>query len=54
MVILKLDELPVNQESISFQTKRNLVNLWISATRSYLKNNGFEDIDIKLFNNDKC
>ena len=52
MVVLKLYELSVNQESISFQTKRELIDLWLSTTRSYFKSNGFEVTDIKLLNKD--
>ena len=54
MVVLKLYELSVNQESILFQTKRELINLRVSTTRSYIKNNGFEITDIKLLNKDTC
>ena len=54
MVVLKLYELSVNQELISFQTKGELINLWLSTARSYFKNNGFEVIDIKLSNKDTC
>ena len=50
MVVLKLYELSVNQESISFQTKSELINLWLSTTRFYLQNNGFEVTGIKLLN----
>ena len=52
MVVLKLYELSVNQESISFQTKSELINLWLSTTRFYLQNNGFEVTGIKLLNKD--
>ena len=54
MVVLKLYELSVNQELISFQTKRELINLWLPNARSYFKNNGFEVTDIKLLNKDTC
>ena len=54
MVVLKLYDLSVNQESTSFQTKRELINLWLSTTRSYFKNNGFEVTDIKLLNKGTC
>ena len=54
MVVLKLYELSVNQESISYQTKKELVNLWLSIARSYLKNNGFDVSDIRLLNNETC
>ena len=33
-VLLKVPELAVNKESISFQTDRILVDLWSSITRS--------------------
>ena len=51
---MKLYKLSVNQESISFQAKRELINLWLSTTKSYFKNNGFEVRDIKLLNKDTC
>ena len=51
---LKDFELSVNQESVSFQTKKDLINTWLAISRSYFKNNGFEVTDIKLLNNDKC
>ena len=54
MVVLRLYDLSVNQESTSFQTKRELINLWSSTTRTYFKNNGFEVTDIKLLNKDMC
>ena len=54
MVLLKLYELSVNQESILYQTKKESLNLWLSITRSYLKNNGFDISDIKLLNNETC
>ena len=54
MVVLKLYKLSVNQESVSFQTKGELINLWLSTTRSYLKNNGCEVTDIMLLNKDTC
>ena len=47
-------ELSVNQELIPFQTNRDLINLWLSTTRSYFKNNGFEVTYIKLLNKDTC
>ena len=43
-----------NQELISFQMKRDLINLWLSTRRSYFMNNGFEVTDIKFFNKDTC
>ena len=54
MVLLKVHELAVNKESISFQTDRKLVELWLSITRSYFKNNGFGVIDAKLISKDTC
>ena len=54
MVLLKVHELAVNKESISFQTDRKLVDLWLPITRSYFQNNGFDVIDIKLINKDTC
>ena len=54
MVVLRLYDLSVNQESTSFQMKRELINLWSSTTRTYFKNNGFEVTDIKLLNKDTC
>ena len=54
MVVLKLYELSENQESISFQTKRELINLWLSTSRCYFKNNGFEVMDIKLLKLQSC
>ena len=52
MVLLKVHELAVNKESISFQTDRKLVELWLSITRSYFKNNEFGVIDTKLISKD--
>ena len=52
MVLLKTHELAVNKESISFQTDRKLVDAWLSITKSYFKNNGFDVTDIKLINKD--
>ena len=54
MVVLKLYKLSVNQESISFQKKGELINLWLSTTRSYLKNNSSEGTDIMSLNKDRC
>ena len=54
MVLLKAHELAVNKESIFFQTIKKLVDLWLSITRSYFKNNGFDVTDIKLINKDTC
>ena len=52
MVLLKAHEPAVNKESTSFQTDRKLVDLWLSITKSYFKNNGFDVTDIKLINKD--
>ena len=52
MLLLKVHELAVNKESIYFQTDRKLVDLWLSFTRSYFKNNRFDVTDIKLINKD--
>ena len=52
MVLLKVHELALNKESISFQTDRKLVDFWLSITRSYFKNNGFDVTDIKLIKKD--
>ena len=52
MVLLKVHKLAVNKESISFQTDRKLVDLWLSITKSYFKNNGFDVTDIKLISKD--
>ena len=52
MLLLKVHELAVNKEAISFQTDRKLVDLWLSFTRSYFKNNRFDVTDIKLINKD--
>ena len=54
MVLLKVHEIAVNKELISFQTDRKLVYLWLSITRSYYKNNGFDVTDMKLINKDTC
>ena len=54
MVLLKVHKLAVNKESISFQTDRKLVDLWLSITKWYFKNNGFYVTDIKLINKDTC
>lgn len=54
MVQLKDFELSVNQESVSFQTKKELIDIWLAITRSYFKNNGFDVTDLILVNNDKC
>ena len=54
MVLLKVHKLAVNKELISFQADRKLVDLWLSITRSYFKNNGFDVTDIKLINKDTC
>ena len=54
MVLLKVHELAVNKKSISFQTDRKLVDLWLPITRSCFKNNGFDVTDIKLINNNTC
>ena len=52
MVLLKTHKLAVNKESIFFQTDRKLVDLWLSVTKSYFKNNGFDVTDIKHINKD--
>ena len=54
VILLKAQELGVNKESISFQADRRLVDIWLSITRMYFKNNGFDVTDIKLVNKDKC
>ena len=54
MVLLKIHELAVNKESISFQIDKKLIDLWLSITRLYFKNNGFDVTDIKLINKDTC
>ena len=54
MVLLKIHKLAVNKKSISFQIDKKLVDLWLSITRSYFKNNGFDVTDIKLINKDTC
>ena len=54
MILLKVHELAVNKESISFQTDMKLADLCLSNTRSYFKNNGFDVTDIKLINKDTC
>ena len=54
MVLLKVHKLAVNKESISFQTDIILVDLWLSITRMYFKNNKFYVTDIKLINENKC
>ena len=48
IILLKVHELAVNKESISFQTDRRLVDLWLSITRMYFKNNRFDVTDTKL------
>ena len=52
MVLLKVHELTVNKELISFQTDRKLVDIWHPITRSYFKNNGFDVTGIKRINKD--
>ena len=52
MVLLKAHELTVNKESMFFQTDRKFVDLWLSITKSYFKNNGFDVTDVKLINKD--
>ena len=42
MVVLKEFELPVNIESISFQTKVKHADLWLAITKSYFKNDNFD------------
>ena len=42
MVLLKVHELSVNKESISFQLDQKLVHLWLLTTRSYFKNIRFD------------
>ena len=42
MVVLKVFELSVNIESISFQTKVQHVHLWLAITKPYFKNDNFE------------
>ena len=37
---------------ISFQTNRELINVWLSTAKSYLKNIGFDFTGIKLLNKD--
>ena len=54
MVLPKVHKLAVNKESISFQTDRKFVDLWLPITRSYFKNSGFDVTDIKLINKDTC
>ena len=48
MNLLKVLKLAVSKESIFFQTDRELVDLWLPITRSYLKNNRFDVKNIKL------
>ena len=48
IIPLKVHELTVNKESISFQTDMRLVDLWLSITRMYFKNNRFDVTDTKL------
>ena len=48
MVTLKVSELSVNQESISFQIKKNVVNIWSAITRLYFKDNIFKVTDVSL------
>ena len=52
LVVLKWYKLSVNQESILFHTKRELINSWLSTARYYLKNIIFEVTEIKLLNKD--
>ena len=54
MVLLKVPELAVNKESISFQTDRILVDLWSSITRSCFKSNVLNVTNIKLINKGTC
>ena len=52
LVVLKWYKLSVNQESILFHTKRELINSWLSTARYYLKSIIVEVTDIKLLNKD--
>ena len=54
MVILKDFELSVNQSTISLKSKKDQVTLWYEATKLYFEQNGFEIIDERKLNNDKC
>ena len=52
LVVLKWYKLSVNQESILFHTKRELINSWLSTARYYLKSIIVKVTDIKLLNKD--
>ena len=42
MVALKVFEISVNIESISFQTNVEHVGLWLAIAKTYFKKNNFE------------
>ena len=52
--MLKENELKVNQESISMQTRKDLVNAWYDIAKSYFHQAGFEIFDEKYVNNNTC
>ena len=54
MVVLKEFELPVNIESISFQTKVEHADLWLAITKSDFKNYNFEVYAEKKVNKELC
>ena len=45
MVILKLLELSLEQESTFFQIKKGLANIWMKAATLFFKNTGLKMID---------
>ena len=54
MVVLQEFELPVNIESISFQTKVEHVDSWLAITKSDFKNDNFEVYAEKKVNKELC
>ena len=52
--MLKENELKVNQESISMQTRKDLVNAWYDIAKSYFHQAGFDIYDEKYVNKNTC
>ena len=54
MVALKDYQLSVNVESISFQIKKENVEMWYNLTRNYFENQNFTIFEERKVNRDLC
>ena len=54
MVALKDYQLSVNVESISFQIKKENVEMWYNLTRNYFENQNFTVFEERKVNRDLC